>query len=90
MTGVPALKTDPGLRLYLAPAPATRLRNKIDDRTESRMTGHDHSHSHGHSHPHGHAHGHSHGHAHGNQKRLLLTLMLAGGYMIAEIVGELP
>ena len=55
------------------------------------MTGHDHSHSHGHSHPHGHAHGHSHGHshAHGNQKRLLLTLILAGGYMIAEIVGGL-
>ncbi len=57
------------------------------------MTGHDHSHSHGHSHAHGHAHGHSRGHSHthgeGNQKRLLLTLMLAGGYMIAEIVGGL-
>lgn len=40
----------------------------------------------------GHHHGHEHGHHHGadsksNRKRLLLTLILAGGYMIAEIIG---
>lgn len=39
-----------------------------------------------------HSHGHSHGgpsHSAANRKRLLLTLVLAAGYMIAEIVGGL-
>ncbi|MHC4875203.1 MAG: cation diffusion facilitator family transporter [Planctomycetota bacterium] len=49
------------------------------------MTGHGHSHSHSH----GHSHAHCHVHGNGNQKRLLLTLVLAGGYMVAEIVGGL-
>ena len=40
----------------------------------------------------GHHHGHEHGYHHdadskSNRKRLLLTLILAGGYMIAEIIG---
>ena len=44
-------------------------------------------HSHGHSHG-GHDHaGHSHSTA--NRKRLLLTLILAAGYMVAEVVGGL-
>ena len=46
-------------------------------------------HGHSHSHSHGHSHAHCHAHGNGNQKRLLLTLVLAGGYMVAEIVGGL-
>jgi cobalt-zinc-cadmium efflux system protein len=49
------------------------------------MSGHSHGHDHGGSHC-GH-HGHSHSTA--NRKRLLLTLVLAAGYMVAEIVGGL-
>ena len=43
--------------------------------------GHDHSHSHA-----GAGHAHSHGRT-ANRRRLLLTLLLAAGYMVAEFVG---
>lgn len=49
-------------------------------------------HGHSHGHHHGHSHGHDHGQAYarsGNARRLTLTLLLAGGYMIAEAVGGL-
>lgn len=47
-------------------------------------------HSHDHDAVHGHEVGHcSHSHRTGNRRRLLLTLILAGGYMIAEIIGGL-
>ncbi|MBI1310239.1 cation diffusion facilitator family transporter [bacterium] len=49
------------------------------------MAGHSHSH-HDHAHAHG-AGGHARGN--GNQQRLLLTLLLASAYLIAEIVGGL-
>jgi cobalt-zinc-cadmium efflux system protein len=43
----------------------------------------------GHDHGHGHSHGgHSHGHAAGaNTRRLKITLVLAAGYLVAEVVG---
>ena len=46
-------------------------------------------HVHGHDHSHSHAaagHAHSHGRT-ANRRRLLLTLLLAAGYMVAEFVG---
>src|SRR4051812_10701276 len=36
-----------------------------------------------------HHHGHRHGHRAGNRRRLALTLLLAAGYMVAEVVGGL-
>lgn len=62
---------------------------------------HDHGHGGGHDHApspprppaaHGHGHDHGHGHAHGggrggDERRLLLTLALAGTYMLVEAVG---
>lgn len=44
---------------------------------------------HHHGHSHGHAHGHSHGHGHGaaNRRRLLVVLVMAATYMVAEFVG---
>ena len=46
-------------------------------------------HSHGHAHDHG-AHGHDHGtRSQGNRRRLKLTLILAAGYMVAEVIGGL-
>ncbi|HET6574118.1 MAG TPA: cation diffusion facilitator family transporter [Fimbriiglobus sp.] len=39
--------------------------------------------------PHGHDHDHRSGHRTGSRFRLLLTLLLAGGYMVAEVVGGL-
>lgn len=54
------------------------------------MSEHSHEHSHDHDAVHGHEVGHcSHSHRTGNRRRLLLTLILAGGYMIAEIIGGL-
>lgn len=60
------------------------------------LAGHAHRPSHldaparGHSHGH---HGHSHGHGHAPRsaprRRLIVTLVLVGGYMIAEVVGGL-
>lgn len=47
-------------------------------------------HVHGHDHSHNHSPGHAHGGGHGrtaNRRRLLLTLVLAAGYMVAEFVG---
>src|SRR5918995_3849841 len=50
---------------------------------------HDHGrgqdHGHGHDH-HGHGHGHIHAHAH-DERRLLLALILTGGFMVVEAVG---
>ena len=62
---------------------------------------HDHGHGGGHDHApspprppaaHGHGHDHGHGHSHGggrggDERRLLLTLALAGTYMLVEAVG---
>ncbi|MGF7210360.1 cobalt-zinc-cadmium efflux system protein [Skermanella aerolata] len=51
--------------------------------------GHDHGHrqDHGHGHDHhGHGHGHIHAHAH-DERRLLLALILTGGFMVVEAVG---
>jgi cobalt-zinc-cadmium efflux system protein len=42
-----------------------------------------------HSHGHDHCGHHGHSHSTANRKRLLLTLILAAGYMVAEIVGGL-
>lgn len=53
---------------------------------------HLHGHSHGHSHGHGHGHGDSHDHGHGrgkNARRLLIALVLAAVYLVAEVVGGL-
>jgi cobalt-zinc-cadmium efflux system protein len=47
-----------------------------------------HHHHHGHDHGHHHGHGHAHAGAR-NQRRLLLTLVLAALYMVAELVGGL-
>ena len=41
------------------------------------------------SHGHGHSHGGGHSHGSKNTKRLTITLILAGGYMVAEVVGGL-
>ena len=61
--------------------------------------GHGGGHGHGEGHPparppaaHGHGHDHGHGHAHGggrggDERRLLLTLALAGTYMLVEAIG---
>jgi cobalt-zinc-cadmium efflux system protein len=53
------------------------------------MAGHRHDHSCRGIQSHGDSHAHGHSHSQGNQKRLLLSLTLAGGYMIAEVVGGL-
>lgn len=42
-----------------------------------------------HSHGHDHCGHHGHSHSTANRKRLLLTLILAAGYMVAEVVGGL-
>src|SRR6188474_1935070 len=49
---------------------------------------HDHGHGqdHGHDHHHSHGHGHIHAHAH-DERRLLLALILTGGFMVVEAVG---
>lgn len=57
---------------------------------------HDHAHEHDHDHEHGHLHGHGHGghghhgHHHGppaSERKLFWTLLLTGGFMIAEAIG---
>jgi cobalt-zinc-cadmium efflux system protein len=51
---------------------------------------HDHHEAHGHGHGHDHSHGHGHVHAHvGNERRLLLALLLTGGFMVVEAIGGL-
>ncbi|NGY06225.1 cation diffusion facilitator family transporter [Solimonas terrae] len=48
---------------------------------------HDHSHDHaGHDHDHGHTHDHG---AHASEGKLLLALLLTGGFMFAEVAGGL-
>jgi cobalt-zinc-cadmium efflux system protein len=47
---------------------------------------HHHEHGHGHGDHHGHSHGQIHAHAH-DERRLLLALILTGGFMIVEAVG---
>lgn len=47
-----------------------------------------HAHHHGHDHGHGPGHAHSHArHGHDNERRLLLTLLLTGGFMVVEVIG---
>ncbi len=49
-------------------------------------------HHHGHGHAHGHAHGDAHGHESGrakNARRLVIALVLAALYLVAEVVGGL-
>ncbi len=45
------------------------------------------SHGHDHGPDHGHEHGHHHHHHHGNERRVLVALLLTGGFMLAEVAG---
>ncbi|MBZ9558326.1 MULTISPECIES: cation diffusion facilitator family transporter [unclassified Modicisalibacter] len=55
---------------------------------------HDHaSHHHGHSHGHDHGHDHAHDHHHAptvtadSERRVMLAMLLTGGFMLAEVIG---
>jgi cobalt-zinc-cadmium efflux system protein len=54
------------------------------------MSSHSHAHDDHHDHDHGHGHNHDHGHVHAHthdERRLLLALILTGGFMVVEVAG---